>query len=457
MVSTTVAQYNRGGFGNYGTERVRADAYLHRGTTSTVNHVPKGSLDGVTNPAAFKIRVRGWAADPDVPKSAIAVHVYVDGKNTSDPTANKYRSDVARVYPAYGAYHGFDTTFAATPGNHQVCAYAINRPKGTNPKLGCKTLTLAKPPPAVPNSLPVGSFDPVTVAPLAIEATGWAADAEAGTNPLTVEIYADGQLRSSGSANKPRSTDGAIPTSFGIDHGFDFVFTLSAGQHTICARAVNVPAGTNPQLGCQTVNVPVSSTGTPNTSPEITGVTVGPGVVDGADPQATITYRDADCNVTEVEWEPQGGSPSPLTVATDGSCNAGTGTTRFPRTCGWSGTWVEYFTLVDARGNRSNRFAFEFRCDAPLPATHPTGCGSATVSTGAPTTLFFQNHTGAPVAIFWMNGAGQPVYYATLGSAPSWNMPQRTYIGHAWIAISRDGRCLGSTIADASDKTYVIG
>ncbi len=119
---------------------------------------PIGSLDSVTSPAASKVRARGWAADWDAPKTALRVHLYVDGKNTNDITANGTRTDVSRVYPAFGSGHGFDTTFAVAPGKRKVCAYAINQPKGSNPQLGCKTVTVAKPaalPPPLPNTAPL--------------------------------------------------------------------------------------------------------------------------------------------------------------------------------------------------------------------------------------------------------------------------------------------------------------
>jgi hypothetical protein len=104
----------------------------------TFDHNPFGSFEQVRRVDAGRLRVSGWAIDPDTP-DPVDVHVYVDGVFTGAATADDLRLDVAAVYPAYGADHGFDITFSAGAGARTVCVFAINASSGTgNPALGCR-------------------------------------------------------------------------------------------------------------------------------------------------------------------------------------------------------------------------------------------------------------------------------------------------------------------------------
>ncbi|MEU0557126.1 hypothetical protein [Dactylosporangium sp. NPDC006015] len=103
---------------------------------------PRGALDAVTFTGSG-VRVEGWAADGDT-AAALQVHVYIDGTYAGSTVANTYRSDVAAVYPYFGAYRGYEAVIPAKHGSHTVCAYAINvTPSGAtptgNPQLGCRT------------------------------------------------------------------------------------------------------------------------------------------------------------------------------------------------------------------------------------------------------------------------------------------------------------------------------
>lgn len=99
---------------------------------------PVGSFDVATS-SPGSVRVAGWALDPDTP-APVAVHVYVDGAFAGAVVADQTRSDIAALYPAYGARHGFDASVPAGSGTHTVCAYAINEgPAADNPLLACRT------------------------------------------------------------------------------------------------------------------------------------------------------------------------------------------------------------------------------------------------------------------------------------------------------------------------------
>ena len=100
---------------------------------------PFGSLDVVTA-GAGSVRVQGWSIDPDT-AAPVSVHVYVDGAVLAT-VAEVDRPDVGAAFPAYGAAHGYDVTLGATPGNHRVCAYAIDTGAGANTELGCRTVSV---------------------------------------------------------------------------------------------------------------------------------------------------------------------------------------------------------------------------------------------------------------------------------------------------------------------------
>jgi hypothetical protein len=101
---------------------------------------PVGSFDAVSSPEPGKIRVSGWAFDPNDPTTPIGVHVYIGGPYGTPGTvshdlgaASVNRPDVASAYPYAGANHGFETTLPTSKsGRISVCTYAINIHEGVN-------------------------------------------------------------------------------------------------------------------------------------------------------------------------------------------------------------------------------------------------------------------------------------------------------------------------------------
>jgi hypothetical protein len=106
----------------------------------TVNGTAIGALDFVTSTSPGVMSVRGWALDPNT-TSPIRVHVYVDGVASASLAANISRPDVGRIF-GMGDNHGFLSTVKAARGPRQVCAYAIDSAGGTNPRIGCKNVTV---------------------------------------------------------------------------------------------------------------------------------------------------------------------------------------------------------------------------------------------------------------------------------------------------------------------------
>ncbi|HUP71412.1 MAG TPA: twin-arginine translocation signal domain-containing protein [Acidimicrobiales bacterium] len=111
-----------------------ANIFLGCGSVN-VSSIPIGALDAVQR-QGNDVRVIGWALDPDVTRP-IEIHVYADGVLLAAIAADRPRADIAAIYPAYGAAHGFDATIAA-PQARSICVYAINVDAGTNQLLACR-------------------------------------------------------------------------------------------------------------------------------------------------------------------------------------------------------------------------------------------------------------------------------------------------------------------------------
>ncbi|WP_162564255.1 MULTISPECIES: hypothetical protein [Microbacterium] len=103
--------------------------------TTTVSGTPVGAIENIQH-TATGFGVWGYAVDPDT-SVPIPVHIYVDGAFAGGAVADQFRSDLAQRFPGFGGSHAFGTSVPAGPGNHRVCAYAINTPAGTNPVIGC--------------------------------------------------------------------------------------------------------------------------------------------------------------------------------------------------------------------------------------------------------------------------------------------------------------------------------
>ncbi|TDT66062.1 hypothetical protein [Frigoribacterium sp. PhB116] len=206
---------------------------------------PQGSLDAVTT-TSDSISVRGWALDGDT-TSAVATHVYVDGRARAI-VADQSRADIGRIFPGYGAGHGYSATFPAAPGEHRVCAYGINTGgSGSNALLGCRTVT-------VTNAAPVGSLDALSGVAGGISVRGWAWDPDTSAQiPVHVRVGSRATAVPTGSS---RTDVAARWPGAGATRGFEAVVPASSGEQTACVYAIDSTGGANPLLGCRTVRVP---------------------------------------------------------------------------------------------------------------------------------------------------------------------------------------------------------
>jgi hypothetical protein len=225
-----------------------ANTTLSCDSVRVVGGDPVGSLDTVTV-APGRVSVSGWVIDGDT-TAPVPAHVYVDGVGRA-LTADQPRSDIGRVYPAYGAPHGFSGSWTTTPGSHQVCAYGINGAgSGNNALLGCRTVVV---PPT--NARPLGSVDDMTAEAGGIRLRGWAFDPDTATSPTSVHVYVDGRATAV-RADQPRSDVARAYPAAGASHGFQSLVAAASGSHPVCVYALDTGGGENATLSCRTVVVP---------------------------------------------------------------------------------------------------------------------------------------------------------------------------------------------------------
>ena len=100
---------------------------------------PTGGLSLVKGDAEF-VDVRGWASDPDDPFGTIRVRFTVDGHWSGITRADHRHSWGADPSVVWDG-HGFETTLLAllAPGEHEICAHAINDGAGPDTEIGCMT------------------------------------------------------------------------------------------------------------------------------------------------------------------------------------------------------------------------------------------------------------------------------------------------------------------------------
>ncbi|MDQ1485892.1 MAG: hypothetical protein QOJ62_1585 [Actinomycetota bacterium] len=207
-----------------------------------------GVVAGSSSP--WHAAVWGWAIDPDT-SASIPADLYIDGKFSQRLPATAGRADVAAVYRAYGAAHGFQAIVPLTGGTHSVCVFALNTASGNaNPNIGCKTVT-------VPggNPISVGSASALSGG---IDVAGWALDQDT-LAPIQVHVYLDGKLQQILTASNFWAGVGKAYPGFGDNRGYHAFLKPASGTHTVCAYAINVGLGTtNPLIGgtCQRVAVP---------------------------------------------------------------------------------------------------------------------------------------------------------------------------------------------------------
>jgi hypothetical protein len=231
---------------------------------------PTGALSGATR-LPTGLRVTGTAKDPDAAGS-VTVHVYAN---------STYRGALQTTNGS------FDGTVPVIAGHQQVCAIAVNRNKGTNTELGCRSLNVSV--------NPLGHLDEASSDLNGIRLRGWAIDPDTAA-PIAVHLYVDSAGQAV-TASRNRPDVGAAYPLYGSNHGFDTTIPAGNGVHTVCAYGINTGPGvndssgdSNTDLGCKTVTVQ-------------------------ADPYGSVDQVDANSAVIRVRgWAIDPDSPRPVTV-----------------------------------------------------------------------------------------------------------------------------------------------
>jgi hypothetical protein len=161
---------------------------------------PVGRFDAVSV-SNERVRLTGWAFDPDDTGAAIQVAVYDNDRGIAWFPTGRPRGDVNAAYGISGA-HGFVIDLILTPGAHKLCVFAINvGAAAPNPLLGCRGASVATPlsratvmrmlhdrahPGATPPACRAAPFADVPVSSQQCGVIAWAVDAGIANG------YADG-------------------------------------------------------------------------------------------------------------------------------------------------------------------------------------------------------------------------------------------------------------------------
>ena len=211
--------------------------------TVTLNDSPRASLDSAVQ-ASGKLRIKGWAFDPDAATTPATVLVKVDG-TTNTVTADASRPDVGAHYPGVGNNHGFSVAYTLPEGSHTVCVTARNVGFGSDVALPCRTVRL--------NFTPTASIIAVTPTRTGLRVTGWATDPDT-TNPIPVRVALDGKTVRTLTADDT----GKVKTG----HQFAANLTTRSGGHSVCVTGVNVLYGTHDSTpACQAITLALSPFG----------------------------------------------------------------------------------------------------------------------------------------------------------------------------------------------------
>ena len=222
---------------------VRVDNATRYHNRPCLSGEPFGAITSISGTLG-EIRVTGWAIDPDT-TAPIRVHIYQDGAQRASVLADLSRSDVAATYPGSGSRHGFDVRMNAAPGTYEICAYGISVEAGGNPKMACRSVTVAP--------SPFGNVEVVAIEDGELRVAGWAIDPNTN-DPIRVHVYLDGHGIDSLLADLPRP-DVEARHHRGALHGFDARYRIPVGSHEVKVFAIDVgPGGLNPRLTTRTVD-----------------------------------------------------------------------------------------------------------------------------------------------------------------------------------------------------------
>jgi hypothetical protein len=249
--------------------------------TLTLQESPVGNLDSAGK-SGSRLRVTGWAYDPDALSTALSVAIRIDS-TTYTTVADIARRDVEAAHPGVGQYHGFAQSYTVPEGSHKVCVTVRNVSFGSDLAFPCRTVAVEFTPTAALLSLSATSTG--------ARVTGWATDPDT-SSPIPVVISVDGRSVATLTANRSGNPHSG--------HQFATSLTLKSGNHTVCATAKNVLYGTHDSTpACRTISLALRPL--------------------GAFESLTRASGSTDLQVTGWALDPDTNSPLSVTATLDGA------------------------------------------------------------------------------------------------------------------------------------------
>ena len=213
---------------------------------------PTGNFESAASTGLRGMTVAGWSVDPDAPSVSTEVRLTIDGQAGPTLRADQVRPDVGAAVTGAGPAHGFSATVPmAWPGQHTICAYAVNVPgsAGADRLLTCRVVV-------GPTGL-VGQLDEIVVGTGSVTARGWVLDAVRVSDTVGVHVYVDGVYAGAWSADQQRPDVGAAFPEAGARHGLAVTVPVAAGPRVVCVFGIYADSrAANPALGCRQVVVP---------------------------------------------------------------------------------------------------------------------------------------------------------------------------------------------------------
>ncbi|MFZ4516934.1 MAG: DUF4185 domain-containing protein [Microthrixaceae bacterium] len=238
---------------------------------------PFGNVEAMGSPAPGRVRVIGWASDPDA-GGPVEILATVDGA-----PADRREADVSR--PELGAFLGvppqlgFDLDLPATPGRHLVCVRAFNRAVGVDRLLGCQDVVAQAPP---EDRRPTGSVTAVVPVAGGVRVSGTATDVDGAVGSVRVAVLG-----------------GATSSVTVVGGSFSTTVALPVGPARVCVTVPDVASPPGPFLAgdralpCSTAVVSVGAVPSVGTS----GAPVWTAPV-GPSPASPVTGVDRDAGVS---------------------------------------------------------------------------------------------------------------------------------------------------------------
>jgi hypothetical protein len=286
--------------------------------TVTLNDSPVGKVDPLAQQSG-KLRLRGWAFDPDQPTTALTLTLKIDSTPAKTLVANLTRTDLAQAHPNAGKAHGFDQLLTLSEGSHKICLTANNVSFGSTTTLICRSAAL--------NFTPTASLLTITATSTGASVTGWATDPDTSA-AISARITVDGRTKSTVVAKAAGSSHSG--------HNFAATVPMTSGRHTVCAIGLNVLYGhANSSASCRTITLALKPLGkfeklaraTGSNNLAVTGWTLDPdttsplSVVVTVDGRSGATVRAATARADVARSYPASGAGhgiSSTIVATEG-------------------------------------------------------------------------------------------------------------------------------------------